>query len=76
MPLTIFSPDQLNALVAALPQLPDGHKNAIVGTVDLTGAKVVAGFSLGPDNKLKFSGAFEHDWTGDNKAGAQVLYSW
>lgn len=73
---TIFSPDQLNALVATLPTLPAGHKNAIVATVDQNGAKVIAGFSAGPDNKLKFSGAFEHDWSGENKVGAQLLYSW
>lgn len=76
MSITIFSPSQLNAMVATIPPLPNGHRSAIVGTVDQAGAKVIAAFSLGTDKQFQLSGAVEHDWNGDNKAGAQFLTSW
>jgi hypothetical protein len=56
--------------------LPNGHKNAIVGTVDQNGAQIVAGFHVGHDNNWEFDGAFQHTWTGDNVGSAKVIYSW
>lgn len=72
---TIFSPSQLTALVTSiLPELPAGHTNAVVATVDTSGVKLIAGFSK-DNNRWQFNGAFEHDWTGENKLGANLIYS-
>jgi hypothetical protein len=78
--VSIFSQDQLKAVVddtLKATAIPDGHKNAIVGTVDQDGAKAIAVFKLGKNDNWLFQGAFTHDWaSGDNKVGASVLYSW
>lgn len=74
--MTIFSPTQLNAIVAkALPEVPDGHTNAIVGTVDNTGAQVLVSFKS-QDSRWKATGVARHDWTGENEVGASLVYSW
>jgi hypothetical protein len=78
MSTTVFSQDQLNAIVKeTIPSnLPDGHAHAIVGTVDQDGAQVVAGFTLGANQEWQVDGVFRHTWSGDNAVGAQVIYSW
>lgn len=77
--VSIFSQDQLKAVIDQTLKdtaLPEGHKNALVGTVDEGGVKAVAVFKLGKNDNWALQGAFEHDWAGDNKAGASVIYSW
>lgn len=76
--VTIFSPQQLQQIVSqTIPQnLPDGHKNAIVGTVDQDGAQVVAGFKLGQNDHWEVTGAFRHQWSGENEVGASIIASW
>jgi hypothetical protein len=62
--------------------IPPDHKLAFVGAVDEEGARAIISVQildkpvLG-DNHLnvKFQSIVEHEWTGDNKAGAQVLFS-
>ncbi len=77
MSTTVFSPAQLQAIVdAGLVRVPDGHTNALVGTVDATGAQVIATFKLGPSNNWDVTAAGRHEWTGDNEVGASVIYSW
>ena len=79
MPTHLFSPGQLRNIVdETLKQadIPQGHKNAIVGTVDVDGAQVVAGFKLGANDRWQFQGAFRHDWSGANTAAASVVASW
>ncbi len=77
MSTTIFSTDDLKSLAdKALTTVPDGHSNAIVGTVDQSGAQVVVIAKLGPSNNWDVTGAARHDWSGDNEVGASVIYSW
>lgn len=77
-PALVFSPQQLQQVIEeTIPKnLPDGHKNAIVGTTDTNGVRVVAGFTLGKDDNWSIQGAFVHSWGGGNEVGAQLLFSW
>lgn len=76
--VTIFSPAQLDEVInQTIPQnLPAGHKNAIVATVDTNGAKVAALFALGDSGHWQVKAAGEYDWNGDKKAGAELIDSW
>lgn len=77
--MVIFSQAQLQSIVddtLKATAMPEGHKNALVATVDQSGAKAVGIFKLGKGDNWQFQGAFEHDWTGENKAGASLMYSW
>lgn len=77
MALTYFSQDEIAKIAQeTLSQLPDGHKNAVVGTVDASGVKVASVFTLGTNNRWQVDGVYEHNWAGDNAAGANVIYSW
>ncbi len=74
---TILTPEQLKTLSdAAVKTVPDGHSNAIIGTVDQDGAQIVAVAKLGPSNNWDVTAAARHDWSGDNEVGASVIYSW
>lgn len=42
-----------------------------IGTKAIVTANIVNKENI----KLKLSGIFEHDWEGDNKAGAKVIFS-
>lgn len=62
--------------------IPADHKLAFVGAVDEKGARAIISVQIlnkpvMGDNSLnvKFQSIVEHEWTGDNKAGAQVLFS-
>jgi len=48
-----------------------------IGIVDESGAKAIIAVSLVNKEifQVKFNGVFEHEWTGDNKAGAKVIFS-
>ncbi len=75
--MTIFSPQQLDSIVQqTLPSVPEGHTNAVVGTVDQKGAQVVAVFKLGDDNRWTASAVARHEWSGDNEVGGSIIYSW
>lgn len=77
MTATIFSPEQLNAIVKqTLPQVPDNHTNAIVGTVDQHGVQAVAVFKLGAYDRWMATGAIRHNWDGENDIGGSLIYSW
>lgn len=74
--MTIFSQDQLAQIVKdSLVNVPAGHTNAVVATVDQSGVKIVAGFSL-HDDRWRIEGAYAHDWDGEDTAGAKVILSW
>ncbi len=74
----IFTNDQLaEAIHKATPQLPNNHTNAIVGSVDATGAQVVIGFQKDTvSGSWQIQGAYRHAWAGDDSASVTVLYSW
>jgi hypothetical protein len=77
--VTIFSDSQLAKLVTdTIPaSLPAGHTNAIVGSVDATGAEVVIGFQKDTNSGTwQVQGAYRHEWSGSNDVGARLIYSW
>ena len=80
MAISIFSPDQLAQIVQqTIPAATDAtHQNAIVGSVDQTGAQVVAHFVYKPQSgwELNANAVARYDWTGDVSVGAQVLLKW
>jgi hypothetical protein len=71
--MTIFSQEQLARIVKdTLPStLPIDKKGVLVGTVDVTGAQVVVGYNF--KNNWQVSGAFKHDWSGNNEVGAKII---
>jgi hypothetical protein len=74
---SLFSAAQLKTLAeTTLVDIPDGHTNAIVGTVDASGAQIVASFKLGADRRWQITAAGVHAWNGDTTAAASVIYSW
>lgn len=73
---TVFSPAQLKTIVdQTLPLVPAGRTNAVVGTVDKTGAQVLVTFKS-KDEKWLATGVARHEWTGENEVGASLIYSW
>lgn len=62
--------------------IPTDHKLAFVGAIDENGIRAIISVEILDkpvlnNNKLniKFQSIVEHEWTGDNKAGAQILFS-
>ena len=81
MSTSIFGPEELKKIVTeTLPQddPQDQHNFALVGGIDQTGAQVVARFKRNHKDKweLEADAAWHHDWSGDDKVGAQVLLKW
>lgn len=81
MATSVFSPAALDQIVQeTIPQAVDPtHTNAVVFGIDQTGAKVVAQFRLNPITQqweLNADAVAQHDWTGDNEVGAQVVLKW
>jgi hypothetical protein len=79
----LFSSEELARLVhETLPADARPHEHVVVGTVDLTGAQILASFKhepLGTDFgcRWELQAAARHDWTsGDNNVGARVLLRW
>jgi hypothetical protein len=71
---SMFSQAQLDAIVKqTLPEIPAGHKEAIVGGVDEHGVQVVA--SLTFKQEWTVEAAYQHEWAGDDKIGAKVMWS-
>jgi hypothetical protein len=71
--LTIFSPEQLNKLVADTLPPASEHRIAVVGTVDRNGTQVVAGFTSESGN-WRFEGAYRHEWTGDDSVAGRIMF--
>jgi hypothetical protein len=78
--VTIFSDSQLAKLVSdtiPMSSLPAGHTNAIVGTVDATGAQVVVGVTKDLASATwQVQGAYRQEWSGNKSAAAKVIVSW
>lgn len=64
--------------------MPADHKLAFIGAVDENGARAVISVQvldkpvefLGQSHmNIKIQSIVEHKWTGENKAGAQLLFS-
>jgi hypothetical protein len=57
--------------------LPVGHTNALVATVDATGAQFIVGVQRQQGAATwQIQGLYRHDWSGNDSAGARVLVSW
>jgi hypothetical protein len=76
--MALFSPEELRqAVAAAIPaDLPAGHRNAVVSTVDQAGVKVEARLALDEKNHWQVIAAYEHAWDGTDRTGAQLVVSW
>lgn len=75
---TLFSPDQLQKLVAeTLPSDAQPGEKVIVATVDATGAKVIASFNkqVGAAD-WSFQWATQYTWKGDVQTGAKIIVRW
>lgn len=71
-----FAPETLKQLVALTLPPPKGRNIAVVGTVDSSGAQIVAGFSS-KDGRWEVTGSYQHDWTtGDNAAAGKLMFTW
>lgn len=76
MSVILFSPEQLAVAAKTVNNLvPDGHTNAVVGTVDSSGAQVLLTMKR-RESRWVATAIARHDWTGDNALGASVVYSW
>lgn len=71
----IFSQDALKRIIdASLPTDAKPGERIVLGTVDETGAQVVAGFHFHAARaEWELSGAARHDWDAGNTVGAKVL---
>lgn len=76
----VFSSEQLDRIIAeSLPKDAQPGEKIIVGSVDVTGAQVVAAFKYkAPNSSLDWTimAAAQHTWDGDNKFGTKVLLRW
>jgi hypothetical protein len=76
----LFSPEAIARIVSeTIPAVTDpSHRNAIVATVDMTGAQVLARFEY--DTKhgwlIDTDAIVRHDWGGDTQAGTRVVLKW
>lgn len=59
-----------------LPQIPSGHDNAIIATADAAGAQILVTARLGAGGNWTAMGVLKHAWTGEDSAGASLMYSW
>ena len=70
-----FTPQDLTRMVATLPpdlSAPGSQGGALAG-VDQDGVHVAVLFTP-KQGRVVIRGAFEHDWTGDNKVAGDVLF--
>lgn len=71
----LFTPDALEKALKAVPQstLEPGQHGAALATVDTDGVKVALIFTS-TNNKWRVRGAYERDWTGEQKVAGDILY--
>jgi hypothetical protein len=74
----LFSPDHLAQVIAAtIPELQPGATHVVVGTVDLTGAQVVASFKRSDHGVAwELQAVARQDWSGERSAEAKVILQW
>lgn len=75
--MTLFSDDQLKALVEAEQLDPRAGSHAIIGTVDAHGAQVVASMTFhGQKATWEIQAVAAHTWDGDNTGAAKLILQW
>lgn len=78
MAVLLFDAATLRKLVEdTIPStLPPDHTSALVGTVDSAGVGVVVSCKKDTaKGTWEVRGVLKHEWTGGDKAGAQVIWS-
>lgn len=57
--------------------IPEDHRLVFIAATDESGAKAIVAVSLITHDifKIKINGIFEHQWDGDNRVGAKVIFS-
>lgn len=57
--------------------IPADTKYVIIGTVNNEGIKVMAAVNIKKTDKFntKVAAVWEHDWDGDNTAGAKIIFT-
>lgn len=70
----LFTPDALARALASVPEPIGDKKNALVGTVDSSGAKVALVMSF--SDAWTVEAAVQHEWTGDTTVGAKIIGRW
>ena len=57
-------------------EIPKDHKLIFIAATDEQGIKAIIGVShISENNNLSINFIAEHDWDGDNRAGAKVIFS-
>lgn len=76
VPLDIVSPAALDKLITdTMPTDVKPGERVFVGTLDPTGAQIVAGMKF-DNGHWTVEAAARHDWDGTNSIGAKVLLRW
>ncbi len=80
-PPSVFTQSFLEDVVKKSIENGDVKKDAkliFIAGADSDGVKAIASVSLIPENdkfQMKLNAIFEHDWDGDNRVGAKVVFS-
>jgi hypothetical protein len=71
----LFTPEALAKALTVIPQetLAPGQHGAALATVDADGVKVALLFTS-KDSRWRVRGAYERDWTSDNRVAGDILY--
>ena len=75
----VFTEEFLNAVIKKTIEsgdVPPDHKLYFIAATDEFCVKAILGIQRNPFNgNLKINFIAEHDWDGDNKVGAKVIFS-
>lgn len=70
----LFSPTDLDAQISRIPLEPQ-FTGGILAAVDSEGARVGLIYTR-KDGHIRIRGAYEHDWSGDDKIAGDILFRW
>lgn len=56
-------------------EIPEDHGLIFVGAIDETGIKAIIGVRRDFHGKVSINFIAEHEWAGDNRVGAKVIWS-
>lgn len=72
---TIFSPERLQQVIdETIPADAKPGEHFVIGTLDQSGAQVVAVFQV--NQAVRLEAAARHNWNGENQVGAKVIARW
>ena len=70
----LFSPVDLDAQVSRIPLEPQ-YQGGILAAVDNDGVRVDLIYT-NHEGHVRIRGAYEHDWSGDDKIAGDILFRW